>query len=126
MKIGLCFPYTQPSMDRATMLEWFRRVEEGPFYGLSCGERMIGTSVDMGVTLAAAAAVTERIQIVPSLYVGRTAPSAYGTSRPSLPLCGRRDSGAPTRASTGACWLRASGIADTFTRRCTWPLPAIT
>jgi alkanesulfonate monooxygenase SsuD/methylene tetrahydromethanopterin reductase-like flavin-dependent oxidoreductase (luciferase family) len=69
MKIGLCFPYTQPSMDRATMLEWFRRVEEGPFSGLSCGERIIGTSVDMGTTLAAAAAVTERIRIVPTLYV---------------------------------------------------------
>lgn len=69
MKIGLCFPYTQPEMDRATMLEWFRRVEEGPFYGISCGERMVGTSVEMGTTLAAAAAVTERIRIVPTLYV---------------------------------------------------------
>lgn len=69
MKIGFCFPYTQPQMDRATMLEWFRRVEEGPFSSLSCGERMVGTSVDMGSTLAAAAAVTERIGIMPSLYV---------------------------------------------------------
>jgi alkanesulfonate monooxygenase SsuD/methylene tetrahydromethanopterin reductase-like flavin-dependent oxidoreductase (luciferase family) len=69
MKIGLCFPYTQPSMDRATMLEWFRRVEEGPFSSLSCGERMVGTSVEMGTTLAAAAATTERIRIVPTLYV---------------------------------------------------------
>jgi alkanesulfonate monooxygenase SsuD/methylene tetrahydromethanopterin reductase-like flavin-dependent oxidoreductase (luciferase family) len=69
MKIGLCFPYTQPSMDRATMLEWFRRVEEGPFSSLSCGERIVGTSVEMGTTLAAAAAVTERIRIVPTLYV---------------------------------------------------------
>jgi alkanesulfonate monooxygenase SsuD/methylene tetrahydromethanopterin reductase-like flavin-dependent oxidoreductase (luciferase family) len=69
VKIGLCFPYTQPDMNRATMLEWFRRVEEGPFSSLSCGERMVGTSVEMGSTLAAAAAVTERIRIVPSLYV---------------------------------------------------------
>ena len=69
MKIGLCFPYTQPTLDRATMLEWFRRVEEGPFSGLSCGERIVGPSVDMGTTLAAAAAVTERIRILPTLYV---------------------------------------------------------
>jgi alkanesulfonate monooxygenase SsuD/methylene tetrahydromethanopterin reductase-like flavin-dependent oxidoreductase (luciferase family) len=69
MKIGLCFPYTQPGMDRATMFEWFRRVEQGPFSAISCGERMIGNSVEMGSTLAAAAAVTERIGIVPTLYV---------------------------------------------------------
>ena len=69
MKIGLCFPYTQPTMDRKTMLAWFRRVEEGPFSSLSCGERMVGTSVEMGSTLAAAAAVTDRIRIVPTLYV---------------------------------------------------------
>ncbi|MCH2172088.1 LLM class flavin-dependent oxidoreductase [Myxococcota bacterium] len=69
MKIGLCFPYTQEDLTRERTLEWFRRVDEGPFSSLSCGERVIGTSVDMSATLAAAAAVTHRIQIVPSLYV---------------------------------------------------------
>ena len=69
MKIGLCFPYTQHEMDRETMFEWFRRVEEGPFSSISCGERMIGPSVEMCSTLAAAAARTERVRIVPSLYV---------------------------------------------------------
>ena len=69
MKIGLCFPYTQPNMDRDTMLEWFRRVDEEPFSSLSCGERMIGSSVEMTSTLAAAAALTKRVRIVPTLYV---------------------------------------------------------
>ena len=69
MKIGLCFPYTQEGLTRETMLEWFRRIDEGPFSTLSCGERMIGSSVDMMATLAAAAAVTKRVRIVPTLYV---------------------------------------------------------
>jgi alkanesulfonate monooxygenase SsuD/methylene tetrahydromethanopterin reductase-like flavin-dependent oxidoreductase (luciferase family) len=69
MNIGLCFPYTQENLSREVMLEWFRRVEEGPFSTISCGERMVGSSVDMMATLAAAAAVTERIRIVPTLYV---------------------------------------------------------
>ncbi len=69
MKIGLCFPYTQEDLSREIMLEWFRRVDEGPFSTISCGERMVGSSVDMMATLAAAAAVTERIRIVPTLYV---------------------------------------------------------
>ncbi len=69
MNIGLCFPYTQEDLSREVMLEWFRRVDEGPFSTLSCGERMVGSSIDMMATLAAAAAVTERIRIVPTLYV---------------------------------------------------------
>jgi alkanesulfonate monooxygenase SsuD/methylene tetrahydromethanopterin reductase-like flavin-dependent oxidoreductase (luciferase family) len=69
MKIGLCFPYTQENLTRDVMLEWFRRVDQGPFSTLSCGERMVGSSVDMMATLAAAAAVTERVRIAPTLYV---------------------------------------------------------
>ena len=65
MNIGLCFPYTQENLSREVMLEWFRRVDEGPFSTISCGERMVGSSVDMMATLAAAAAVTQRIRIVP-------------------------------------------------------------
>ncbi len=69
MQIGLCFPYTQEDLSREVILEWFRRVDMGPFSTLSCGERMVGSSVDMMAILAAAAAVTQRIRIVPTLYV---------------------------------------------------------
>jgi alkanesulfonate monooxygenase SsuD/methylene tetrahydromethanopterin reductase-like flavin-dependent oxidoreductase (luciferase family) len=69
MKIGLCFPYTQEGLTREVILEWFRRIDEGPFSTLSCGERLVGPSVDMMALLPAAAAVTERVRIVPTLYV---------------------------------------------------------
>lgn len=69
MKIGLCFPYTQDSLDRETILAWFKRVDDGPFSTLSCGERMIGSSVDMMALMGAAAAMTSRVRIVPTLYV---------------------------------------------------------
>jgi alkanesulfonate monooxygenase SsuD/methylene tetrahydromethanopterin reductase-like flavin-dependent oxidoreductase (luciferase family) len=69
MKIGLCFPYTQEGLTRDITLEWFRRIDEGPFSTISCGERMVGSSVDMMATIAAAAAVTKRVRIVPTLYV---------------------------------------------------------
>ena len=69
MKIGLCLPYTDEGLSRESMLEWFRRVDEGPFSAISCGERIVGSSVDMMATLAAAAAVTKRVRIVPTLYV---------------------------------------------------------
>ena len=69
MKIGLCFPYSQDDLTRDLTLEWFRRVDEGPFSTISCGERMVGAGVDMMAMMAAAAAVTERVRIVPTLYV---------------------------------------------------------
>lgn len=69
MKIGLCLPYMKRDYDRATFLEWCRRVDQGPFSSLSCGERITGYTYEMRTLLAAAAAVTERVKIVPSLYV---------------------------------------------------------
>lgn len=69
MKIGLCLPYMKRNFDRAAILEWCRRIDQGPFSSLSCGERITGYTYEMRTLLAAAAAVTERVRIVPSLYV---------------------------------------------------------
>jgi len=69
MKIGMCFPYSQDDLSRELMLEWFRRIDEGPFSAISCGERVVGSGVDMMALMAAAAAVTTRVEIVPTLYV---------------------------------------------------------
>jgi len=51
------------------LIDWCRAADAGPFESLSCGERINGPAVDMRVMLAAAAALTERVRIVPSLYV---------------------------------------------------------
>ncbi len=69
MKIGLCLPYMKKDYDRDTILEWFRRVDQGPFSSLSCGERITGYTYEMRVLLSAAAAVTENVRIVTTLYV---------------------------------------------------------
>jgi alkanesulfonate monooxygenase SsuD/methylene tetrahydromethanopterin reductase-like flavin-dependent oxidoreductase (luciferase family) len=67
--VGICLPYMKKGLDRATLLGTMRAVEAGPFASLSCGERITGPTVDLGLTLAAAAAVTSRVRIVPTLYV---------------------------------------------------------
>jgi alkanesulfonate monooxygenase SsuD/methylene tetrahydromethanopterin reductase-like flavin-dependent oxidoreductase (luciferase family) len=56
-------------LDRGALLGFARAVEAGPFASLSCGERITGPTVDLGLTMAAAAAVTSRVRIVPTLYV---------------------------------------------------------
>lgn len=70
MKIGLCFPYwSHTAPTREFFLQWCRAVDTGPFSSISCGERIGGPSVEMTATLAAAAVVTERVRIVPTLYI---------------------------------------------------------
>ena len=69
MDVGVCLPYMELDLSREQLLNWCRAIDEGPFSSLSCGERITGYTIEMVSTLGAAAAVTERVRIVPSLYV---------------------------------------------------------
>ena len=69
MKIGVCLPYMKRGLNRQTFKDWCRIIDQGPFSSLSCGERITGYSMEMRNILAFAAASTERVRIVPSLYV---------------------------------------------------------
>lgn len=69
MNIGICLPYMKAGLTRDDYLAWFRRVDEGPFHSVSCGERVHGPTYDMRVVLSAAAMATERVEITPTLYV---------------------------------------------------------
>jgi alkanesulfonate monooxygenase SsuD/methylene tetrahydromethanopterin reductase-like flavin-dependent oxidoreductase (luciferase family) len=69
VKIGICLPYMKAGLTRDDYLEWFRRVDDGPFHSISCGERVHGPTFDMRVVLSAAAAATKRVEITPTLYV---------------------------------------------------------
>src|SRR5262245_46558639 len=69
MQVGVCMPYMKEGLDRRALLGFARAVDAGPFASLSCGERIVGPTIHMATMLAAAAAATERVRIVPSLYV---------------------------------------------------------
>lgn len=69
MQVGICLPYMERSYGREEILTWFQAVDDGPFSSLSCGERITGYTLEMRTLLAAAAAVTSRVRIMPSLYV---------------------------------------------------------
>jgi alkanesulfonate monooxygenase SsuD/methylene tetrahydromethanopterin reductase-like flavin-dependent oxidoreductase (luciferase family) len=69
MKIGVCLPYMERELTRDILLGWCRMIDEGPFHSLSCGERITSYTVEMRTMLGAACAATERVRIVPSLYV---------------------------------------------------------
>lgn len=69
MKYGVCLPYMKPEFTKSVMRDWCQRVDDGPFDAIYCGERITGTSHEMSVMLSMAAAFTERVRIIPSLYV---------------------------------------------------------
>jgi alkanesulfonate monooxygenase SsuD/methylene tetrahydromethanopterin reductase-like flavin-dependent oxidoreductase (luciferase family) len=69
MDIGICLPYMKRDITREILLDWCKAIDEGPFSSLSCGERITDYTFEMRNMLAFAAAVTERVRIVPSLYV---------------------------------------------------------
>ena len=69
MKIGVCMPYMTRDYDRERILTWAKKIDQGPFDSLSCGERMTGHTFEMNTILTAAAVVTERVRIISSLYV---------------------------------------------------------
>jgi len=54
---------------RQTLIDWCKVIDQGPFSSLSCGERITDYTFEMRNVLAFAAARTERVRIVPSLYV---------------------------------------------------------
>lgn len=69
MEIGMTLPTMVPGFDRNGLLEWSRRIDEGPFSSLAAGERICFPNTEMMVSLAAAAAVTERVRIIPTVVV---------------------------------------------------------
>ena len=52
-----------PGWDRDTILDWCRRIDEGPFSSIAAGERIFFSNPEIMVTLSAAAVATERVRI---------------------------------------------------------------
>jgi alkanesulfonate monooxygenase SsuD/methylene tetrahydromethanopterin reductase-like flavin-dependent oxidoreductase (luciferase family) len=69
MRISICLPYMEKDFGRKELINWCKAIDDGPFYALSCGERITSYTLEMRNMLAFAAACTERVKIMASLYV---------------------------------------------------------
>ncbi|WP_280435746.1 LLM class flavin-dependent oxidoreductase [Nocardia carnea] len=76
MDIGIALPTMCRGYDRAATVEWSRLADQGPVSSVSCGERMTFHNPEMWTTLAAAAAVTERVRILANVSVAPAHPVA--------------------------------------------------
>lgn len=69
MRVGAGLPTTTPRDDPAVLLDWARDAEAGPFTSLGVVDRVVYDSHDPLTTLAAAAAVTERVRLVTMIAI---------------------------------------------------------
>lgn len=69
MDVGIGLPSTIPGVERAAVLEWARRAEARGFSSLGTLDRVVFDNYEPLVTLAAAAAVTERIGLATAILI---------------------------------------------------------
>jgi alkanesulfonate monooxygenase SsuD/methylene tetrahydromethanopterin reductase-like flavin-dependent oxidoreductase (luciferase family) len=72
MDISIGLPATIPGATRQDVLEWARRADTTPFRSLGIIDRLVFPNLDPIVTLSAAAAVTERIRLMPTVLLAPT------------------------------------------------------
>lgn len=70
MRVGIGLPNTTPGASGALLPEWARGAERGPFSSLAVLDRLVYDSVEPFAALAAAAAVTSRIQLATMITIG--------------------------------------------------------
>ncbi len=69
MQIGMNLPTLVPGLDRDAVHAWCRGIDEGPFSCLAVGERINFPNTELTVTLAMAAAWTERVRLLYNVLV---------------------------------------------------------
>ena len=69
MEIGIALPTMATGFSRRTFTEWCTGIDEGPYSSISAGERITFHNPELLVTNTAAAALTERVQVVTNIAV---------------------------------------------------------
>jgi alkanesulfonate monooxygenase SsuD/methylene tetrahydromethanopterin reductase-like flavin-dependent oxidoreductase (luciferase family) len=68
MDYGILGPY-MTGTNRSNLLDWFRRVDQGPFATIATGERELWPQIEQQAFLAAAAAATERVKLMSHVMI---------------------------------------------------------
>ena len=76
MKIGIGLPSTVAGADATLIAAWARQADTGPFASLGVHDRLLYDSVEPLTTLAAASAVTERVDLVCLVAIAPLRPAA--------------------------------------------------
>ena len=69
MKVGIGLPNPIPNTSGSTLVEWAQRAEQSGFSALATIDRLVYPGFDSLSSLAAAAAVTSRIELLTSILI---------------------------------------------------------
>ena len=69
MQVGIGLPATIPGVDGKTVVDWARRADAAGFSSLGVIDRLVYPNYDPMIALAAAAAATERIGLMPTVVL---------------------------------------------------------
>jgi alkanesulfonate monooxygenase SsuD/methylene tetrahydromethanopterin reductase-like flavin-dependent oxidoreductase (luciferase family) len=69
MDIGIGLPATIPWTRGSLILDWARRADSGPFSSLGILDRLVYPNYEPLITLAAAAAVTDRVRLMTTVLI---------------------------------------------------------
>jgi alkanesulfonate monooxygenase SsuD/methylene tetrahydromethanopterin reductase-like flavin-dependent oxidoreductase (luciferase family) len=70
MRVGVGLPNAVPGVEAPLLLDWARRADEGPFSSVVVIDRFVYDSYEPFASLAAAAAVTRRVQLATTIAIG--------------------------------------------------------
>lgn len=70
MDVGIGLPATIPGTRGSLILDWARRADSGPFSSLGILDRLVYPNYEPLITLAAAAAVTDRVRLMTTVLLG--------------------------------------------------------
>lgn len=69
MDVGIALPTMARGLTRSTVVDWCRGIDAGPFSSVSAGERLTFHNPELMVTEAAAAVLTERVDVLVNISV---------------------------------------------------------
>jgi alkanesulfonate monooxygenase SsuD/methylene tetrahydromethanopterin reductase-like flavin-dependent oxidoreductase (luciferase family) len=70
MDVGIGLPATIPGTRGSLILDWAKRADSGPFSSLGIIDRLVYPNYEPLITLAAAAAVTDRVRLMTTVLIG--------------------------------------------------------
>jgi alkanesulfonate monooxygenase SsuD/methylene tetrahydromethanopterin reductase-like flavin-dependent oxidoreductase (luciferase family) len=70
MDVGIGLPATIPGTRGSLILDWARRADSGPFSSLGIIDRLVYPNYEPLITLASAAAVTDRVRLTTTVLIG--------------------------------------------------------